>query len=165
MKLFTFLATSLFLSSAFAVTNLQTCFSPDENCDQVIIDYMKTATKTLDMAIFSMTHNGIRDALLDAKSRGVKIRIVADFSQSQEKTTLLPTLVADGFNVRYGSQEGIMHNKFTIVDGQWIETGSYNYTYKASKYNTENQIYLNEAAVVSRYKADFEKIWSTGTKP
>jgi phosphatidylserine/phosphatidylglycerophosphate/cardiolipin synthase-like enzyme len=39
-------------------------------------------------------------------------------------------------NLRFGhTSEGIMHNKFVIVDGKMIEIGSFNYTNHASKAN------------------------------
>lgn len=152
-------------SSAGAIQNLQTCFSPRENCDDVIVDYIKTATKTVDMAIFSLALDDIHTALLQAKKKGVKIRIVADRDQALGDHSQIPEMISAGFDIRYGSQKGLMHNKFTIVDGQWVETGSYNYSYSASSLNAENQIYLNDAKVVSRYMEDFENLWKTGKTP
>jgi hypothetical protein len=65
--------------------------------------------------------------------------------------------------VRYGVQRGIMHNKFTIRDGEtrdaMLETGSFNYTRPASESNNENQIYISVKNVVKAYNDRFETIW------
>jgi phosphatidylserine/phosphatidylglycerophosphate/cardiolipin synthase-like enzyme len=62
--------------------------------------------------------------------------------------------------VRIGRQRGVMHNKFTIVDGRMVQTGSFNYTNSGSERNEENQIYLAKPAIVERYERRFEDIWS-----
>ncbi|WP_413291115.1 phospholipase D-like domain-containing protein [Bdellovibrio sp. HCB337] len=153
------------LTSAWGVQNMQTCFSPGENCDKVIVDYIKSATKSIDMAIYSLALDDIHKALLEAKQKGVKIRIVADEEQASGDYSEIPEMISKGFSVRFGSQKGSMHNKFTIVDGKWVETGSYNYSYSASSLNAENQIYLNDPKAVSRFIADFENLWKTGETP
>jgi phosphatidylserine/phosphatidylglycerophosphate/cardiolipin synthase-like enzyme len=51
-----------------------------------------------------------------------------------------------------------MHNKFTLVDGTRLETGSFNYSHQASTANQENQLYLGTPEIVARYKARFEKM-------
>lgn len=156
--------TSQFLIlNAWGVQNLQTCFSPAENCDKVIVDYIKSAKKSIDMAIYSLALSEIHDALIEAKQNGIKIRIIADQSQSEGQTSKVPKIIQQGFDIRFGVQKGVMHNKFTIVDGEWLETGSYNYSYSASRMNAENQIYLNDPGVLSRFQAEFENLWSTGT--
>jgi phosphatidylserine/phosphatidylglycerophosphate/cardiolipin synthase-like enzyme len=55
-----------------------------------------------------------------------------------------------------------MHNKFTIVDGKMLETGSFNYANHASQANNENQIYLVQPEILERYKKRFEEIWQAG---
>ncbi len=160
-----FVVSNSILTTAWGVQNLQTCFSPGGNCDQVIVGYINSAKKTIDMAIYNLSLKEIHDALAQAKQRGVKIRLVVDREQALGQTSQTPSLIQEGFQLRYGSQKGVMHNKFTLVDGTWLETGSYNYSISASNYNAENQIYLNDPEVVSHYAQDFETIWSSGLEP
>jgi phosphatidylserine/phosphatidylglycerophosphate/cardiolipin synthase-like enzyme len=114
------------------------------------------------MAIYSLALSEIHDALIEAKAKGVVIRIVADQSQSEGQTSKVPKIIQQGFDLRFGNQKGVMHNKFTIVDGVWLETGSYNYSYSASKMNAENQIYLNDLDVLKRYQEEFNGLWTSG---
>lgn len=156
----------LFLSSlAFATTEISTCFSPEYACDLKLISFMKTASKTLDVAIYSITHEDIANEIIAAKKRGVKVRVVVDLSQSQGQYSLTPTLIAAKVPLRIGEQEGIMHQKFTIVDKAALETGSFNYTNSATFKNAENQIYLNDPTTVKSYLTEFNKIWESGSLP
>ncbi|MBC7372183.1 MAG: DUF1669 domain-containing protein [Bdellovibrionaceae bacterium] len=165
MRLFGILVTTFLMSSAFAVQNLQTCFSPEDNCDKVILEYVAGAAKTIDIAIFNLSMDELHVALTEAKARGVKVRIVCDRNQATNVNSEIKAMITEGFDIRYGTQKGLMHNKFMIVDDTWVETGSYNYTFTASHLNSENQIYLNDSAVVDRYQKDFLKVWATAAQP
>lgn len=164
MAKFFFVFTVLMMSGlqAQALNNLDTCFSPGGQCDQKIVDYLNSAQNTIDMAIYSLSLDEIRAALVGAQKRGVQIRIVCDHSEAQSKTSIVTWLSQNGFTLKYGSQRGLMHDKFTIVDGQWVEAGSYNYTYSATNSNAENQIYINDSKVVASYQENFESLWKTG---
>lgn len=142
-------------------SHFSTCFSPNESCDQRIISFINTAKNTLDVAIYSITHEGIADAIIAAKNRGVKIRIVVDRSQSKGAHSLVSTLVSGGVDLKIGNFQGIMHDKFTIVDGTFLETGSYNYTQNATSSNAENQLYIDDAQTVQNYENNFGTIWAS----
>ncbi len=52
-----------------------------------------------------------------------------------------------------------MHNKFMIVDGQLLVTGSYNWSASAESYNYENALFVTAAATIQKYQAEFERLW------
>jgi phosphatidylserine/phosphatidylglycerophosphate/cardiolipin synthase-like enzyme len=54
----------------------------------------------------------------------------------------------------------IMHDKFVVVDGETVETGSFNYTASASSRNAENVIVLHEPAVAQRYGQEWDRLWA-----
>jgi phosphatidylserine/phosphatidylglycerophosphate/cardiolipin synthase-like enzyme len=82
-----------------------------------------------------------------------------DKREAKGPHSLVALLIKAGANVRHGHQRGIFHNKFTIVDGKMIETGSFNYTNHASRSNNENQIYLANPQIVDRFKKHFDEVW------
>jgi phosphatidylserine/phosphatidylglycerophosphate/cardiolipin synthase-like enzyme len=138
----------------------EVCFSPDETCDEKLISFVGKAEKSIDMAIYDINLDQLVHKLL-VQSKKLKVRIVVDQRQSKGSHSLVSTLIKGGADVRYGHQRGIMHDKFTIVDGKMIETGSFNYTNHATQANQENQVYLASKSVVSRYQERFEHIWET----
>lgn len=166
----TFLLTVLLLcTNAFAedtpllvVKNLETCFSPDEGCDQKLIAVINSAKKNLDVAIFSITHPEIAAAIAAAKKRGVNVRMVVDKGQSESSRSQTDELAEAKVSIKIGNSSKIMHDKFCIVDNMILETGSFNYTISATIYNTENQIYITDKNVIKRYQDNFEKLWSDG---
>ena len=138
------------------------CFSPDESCDVKLWKFIQSAQKTVDIAVFDITHPKIVHEILVA-SKKLAVRVVVDRRQAKGNHSLVSLLVKGGANVRYGKQRGIMHNKFTIIDGKRVETGSYNYTNNATVNNQENQIYSGEEKTVKRYKERFDKMWNEAT--
>ncbi|MBK9034814.1 MAG: DUF1669 domain-containing protein [Myxococcales bacterium] len=69
------------------------------------------------------------------------------------------------WDVTYAVQ---MHNKFMIVDGTDLYTGSYNLSMNAEQSTFENIVHLNAAsygAVIAAYTREFERLWSTGRAP
>jgi phosphatidylserine/phosphatidylglycerophosphate/cardiolipin synthase-like enzyme len=147
-----------------APQDLEVCFSPDEPCDTKLVKFIDSAEKSLDIAIYDITLDQIVHHVL-VKSKKIPVRIIVDQRQSKGNHSLVGTLVKGGANLRYGRQRGIMHNKFVIVDGKALETGSFNYSNNATRSNQENQVYLWNPAIVDRYKQQFEKMWSNAKTP
>jgi phosphatidylserine/phosphatidylglycerophosphate/cardiolipin synthase-like enzyme len=140
----------------------EVCFSPEENCDVKLWKFMQSAQRSLDVAVFDLTHEKIAHEIAVASKR-IPVRVLVDKRQSKGEHSMVSTLIKAGVSVRFGYQRGIMHNKFTLVDGKRLETGSFNYSDGATSKNNENQIYLDDPAIVKRYQARFTEIWAEGT--
>ena len=66
--LFAMFATVLSSSAAFAAPqNMETCFSPEEKCDERLISFLGSATRSLDVTLYNLTHRGILKAIEDAR--------------------------------------------------------------------------------------------------
>jgi phosphatidylserine/phosphatidylglycerophosphate/cardiolipin synthase-like enzyme len=72
----------------------------------------------LDIAIHSLTHPDIIQAIMDEKKLGVKIRIILDKTEVKNKTqaVALNNLKAAGVPIKINTHSGLMHLKVTIVD-------------------------------------------------
>ncbi|MFL5813695.1 MAG: phospholipase D-like domain-containing protein [Bdellovibrionia bacterium] len=137
----------------------ETCFSPEEPCAVKLRKFIASARQSVDMAIYDINEESIVHELL-TQSKKIQVRIVVDRKQAKGNHSSVPMLIKAGAQVRFGRQRGIMHNKFTIVDGKMVQLGSFNYTHHASKANNENQIYLANPKIVERFQKRFEKLWS-----
>ncbi len=102
-----------------------------------------------------------------AKERGVLIRIVRDARQAQGKHSEIPWLLEKGVKVRLarGNGRGIMHHKFAIFDGKFLVIGSCNWTDSAERFNYENALFLDDPAVVQRYRTHFERLFNGSKGP
>jgi phosphatidylserine/phosphatidylglycerophosphate/cardiolipin synthase-like enzyme len=53
-----------------------------------------------------------------------------------------------------------MHNKFCIIDGQIVTTGSMNPTVNGAYKNNNNLIVIDSPALAENYEAEFQEMWN-----
>jgi phosphatidylserine/phosphatidylglycerophosphate/cardiolipin synthase-like enzyme len=140
---------------------------PEFDCAKAIIDLFDQAKSTVHVAIYSLTEPNIVDAMIRANSRGVKVEIVADATESKSVTQarMIKKLTQSGVNVRVAiRQKSLMHNKVAIFDNQTICTGSFNWTVNAEKNNDENLLIVDGQDLASDYeKYVFQRILQNET--
>lgn len=142
----------------------EVCFTPEEPCHVKLTKFIQSSHSSIDIAIFDINLDKLTHEVL-AQAKKIPVRILVDRREAKSGHSLAKTILASGAQLRYGHQKGIMHNKFVIVDGKMLETGSFNYTNGAAFKNNENQVYLATPAIVERYRKRFEKIWTEGDQP
>lgn len=110
----------------------------------------------------------ISNALINAKSRGVKIRFIIDSTKIDNAP--VRDLINAGIPVlasRYGG--GIMHNKFAIFDyrdssswaDDWVWTGSWNATVQGTYDDFQNVIEIQDRAIAGAFTLEFEEMWGS----
>ena len=52
-----------------------------------------------------------------------------------------------------------MHNKFMIVDGTFLMTGSFNWTFQAGAHNQENLLVVDHPFYIEKYTVEFNSLW------
>jgi phosphatidylserine/phosphatidylglycerophosphate/cardiolipin synthase-like enzyme len=52
-----------------------------------------------------------------------------------------------------------MHDKFIVVDGKVVETGSFNFTSSAENRNAENVLVLHDPQVAARFQPEWSRLW------
>jgi len=146
-------------------------FSPGRDALEVTSGFIQNTKKTLDVAIFSLTHPQIVDALIAAHARGVKggdgqaIRVLTDKDQMTglSQREAVERLVAAGLNAKIDTESGYFHNKYAISDykkrGAAVICGSYNWTKRASERNRESLVRIRVKAVVEQFRLNFDEVW------
>src|SRR5438105_4417494 len=71
---------------------IRSYFSPSGGCTDAIVAELATAKTSVDVQAYSFTSAPIAKALVDAKDRGVKLRVILDKSQETEKYSSLTFL-------------------------------------------------------------------------
>ena len=134
--------------------------------NDLIVKAINASKSTIDCLVYSVNMKDIPDALIAARDRGVKIRIIIDESHVYPRPdTQVKRLInaGDGIEVRTirGTRSnGVMHNKVTIHDRSLVTTGSYNWTFAGTFSNYENLITLRDKDYVRGYVEYFEWMWS-----
>lgn len=57
-----------------------------------------------------------------------------------------------------------MHNKFVVIDGRILITGSFNWTTQAVTSNQENLCIIDNEELAKKYTAEFERLWKSFEK-
>lgn len=130
-----------------------------ETIMQGLIGVINGAQRSLDVAVYELDLDPVGDALLAAKKRGVAVRIVTDSDSLEEDETLIHLKKAK-LPLVPDNRKPIMHNKFVVVDGQAVWTGSWNFTSNDTFRNNNNAIYLQSPELAQNYALEFEEMFT-----
>lgn len=150
-----FYATSLIADD----DSIKVFFSPQDECGKEILDRLGSAEKYIELAIYQLTSRPLSNALISAAKRGVTVRVFLDGENAEEYYSKAGFLTKNGVIVKLEKGEGLMHNKFCVIDGSTVITGSYNWTVSADLKNDENVIIIESDKIAKIYKSQFEKYW------
>lgn len=127
---------------------------PDANLAAAIAQ----ARLSVDLAVYQLNLWSIRDALLDAHRRGVAVRLVTDSDYMDEEE--IAELQAAGIPVLGDRREGLMHNKFAVIDRQEVWTGSMNLSVNDAYRNNNNLIRVRSQRLAENYRREFEEMFA-----
>lgn len=169
MRHVVFAVTLLFSSLAIAENpaeapiSVEVRFSPHEDTLGLVVGLIHDAKSSILVAAYSFTSKPIAVALVDAKRRGIDVRVVADQKANQASYTATQFLANEGVPVRLNGKYPIHHNKFMVVDGGIVETGSFNYTGAAAEKNAENVLVITgDGNLARQYATEWERLWAEG---
>ncbi len=137
-------------------------FCPEDNCSGHLIMLIDNANTSVHAAVYSFTLDSVSDALIRAKQRGVDVKVVVEKDQLSEYSEY-EKLKKAGVPVRIDSNPASMHNKFAVIDGEIVVTGSFNWSNNADKRNNENMIVINSEGIAFDYEKEFQEIFESGT--
>jgi len=141
--------------------DIRVYFSPNGGCQQAVISEIRKATQTIDIAMYYLSSRDIAQALAKAQENNVRVRIVLDQGQEIESASKSGYLIKHGLEVRYHMGFGLMHNKFAVVDGRSLITGSFNWTLTAEERNEENLLVISDPQTIEKYQERFDYLWNT----
>lgn len=134
--------------------------------DTALAAELDNASTSVDAALYSLERQAVVDALFNAHSRGVSVRIVAekDSCDSDQYGPYFTALQAAGIPVVTddlgGSGSGLMHNKFFVLDGDKVWTGSYNPTNNGTLANSNNAVLVDDSDLAAAYGTEFEEMFT-----
>jgi phosphatidylserine/phosphatidylglycerophosphate/cardiolipin synthase-like enzyme len=148
-------------------------FRPYTPIEPLVVSAIRSAKKTLRLALYEFTLDDVMDELRAAKKRGVKIQIVVDqahvYTTGKDHTgrarmpsPQIQALINEDFDVMTlkGEKSGIQHNKYVLADAEEDESllmfGSYNIARTAEDNHYENVKFSNDKRRVAHYLAYFE---------
>ena len=106
--------------------------------------------------------------LIEAKKRGVKVEVILDVREGEDRTTKRnrhtgKILSQGGVSVIYDPLSKTTHAKTMIVDGRLALVGSTNWTYYALTDNNEVSVLVRSKEVAQEMIDYFNRVKSTGS--
>lgn len=148
---------------------VEVAFSPEGGGELLVVKSIDKANKSIRIAAYSFTSVVVVKALLAAKARGVEVMAIVDRKnnvsedRSGKAKAAMNLLVNAGIPLRTISRYPIHHDKYIVVDGLHVETGSYNYSAAAASRNSENVIVIwNRPIVAAAYLKHWQNRFDQG---
>ncbi len=125
--------------------------------DAPLVAAIDSARQSVDVAIYSLSLQSVQDALLRAHQRGVTVRIVME-SDNMERT-VPQRLIGAGIEIIGDRREGLMHNKFVVIDRSEVWLGSTNFTSSGVYDDNNNLIRIRSTKIAENYTVEFEEMF------
>lgn len=145
------------IESQASCPNIQVCFTPGQDCTKQITDVLDAAKNSIFVQAYSFTSAPIAKHLVEAKKRGVIVRVILDKSQKSQSYSASRFLLNQHISVWIDYKPAIAHNKIMIVDEKEIITGSFNFTKAAQFKNAENLLIIQDPALAKRYMENWQR--------
>ena len=147
-------------------TVVRSYFSPtDHAVANAVLPIIQQASQTLDVAMFFLTSQPIADSLVQAKQRGVAVRLVLDAGGASNSYSKHGQLCNAGIAVKVENWGGKSHSKWVVADAAQpnsaaVVFGSMNFTASGDEQNDENTLYVKNGAFASAFQSEFNRQWS-----
>ena len=125
--------------------------------DESLVNAIDQARLSVDVAAYSFNLWSLEGALIHAHKRGVVVRMVmeSDNMDNQEVQEIKDA----GIPVIGDQQEGLMHDKFMVIDRSEVWTGSMNFTVGGAYKDNNNLIHIRSAQVAEDYTTEFDEMF------
>ena len=123
-------------------------FCPSENCEAALLEFLNSAEQSIHCALFDLGLKSIGEELLK-KEKQIEVKIVTDDDYLKK------------FNYSFvkADAHGLMHDKFCIVDGKTVSTGSMNPTDNDAHKNNNNLLLIESVLIAQNYEEEFQEMW------
>jgi len=124
-------------------------FCPRDDCETALVGFLDSAEESIDCALFDIGLSLVQAKLLE-KSAEIPVRVVTDNDYVHKFN----------YSFVHADSWGLMHNKFCVIDGVRVSTGSMNPTDNGAHKNNNNLLLIDSAVLSQNYLAEFEEMWN-----
>jgi phosphatidylserine/phosphatidylglycerophosphate/cardiolipin synthase-like enzyme len=125
--------------------------------DETLAADISRAQRQVDVVAYDLDAEPIVQALIDLEARGVAVRVATD-----EDNADLPSirrLRRNGISVAEDKRSGLMHDKFIVIDGRTVWTGSLNFTTNGVYCNNNNLVRFDLPRLAANYVAEMDEMY------
>jgi phosphatidylserine/phosphatidylglycerophosphate/cardiolipin synthase-like enzyme len=126
--------------------------------DGPLVAAIDAARLSVDVASYSFSLNSVRNALLRAHERGATVRVVMETSNMDRSDPQI--LIEAGIPVVGDNRDGLMHDKFIVIDKSEVWMGSMNFTDGGAYEDNNNLMRIHSTKIAENYLKEFEEMFS-----
>lgn len=128
---------------------MEVYFCPEQECEEQLIFLLDSAQQSIHCALFDVGLKSVQDTLVQ-KQKEMEVLVVTD--NDYLKKFNHDFVKADSY--------GLMHNKFCVVDGKKVSTGSMNPTDNDAHKNNNNLLIIESTLIAQSYEEEFQEMWN-----
>lgn len=125
--------------------------------DTALAEAIRGAKLSVEVAIYHLNLWSIRDALIAAQDAGVNVRVIVESDNMDEVE--IQELRTAGIDILGDRRESLMHNKFVVIDGSEVWTGSMNFTVNGAYRNDNNLIQIRSSRLAENFINEFNEMF------
>ncbi len=141
-------------------SNVEVYFSPKDKASTRIVELIKNAKTYIYIPTFLITHTNISNELIQAKQRGVDVRIIIDANSTNTRNSKHPILRQNGILLKTENYAGKLHSKTMIIDDEYLISGSMNFSNSGENKNDENLLIIKNSKIAKAHKDFFLYLWT-----
>ena len=125
--------------------------------DEPLVQAIDDARLSIDVAAYSLSLNSVRSALINAHQRGVTVRMVMESTNMDRSDP--QRIIEAGIPVVGDNRDGLMHDKFVIIDRSEVWLGSMNFTDSGAYDDNNNMFRVRSTKMAENYIKEFEEMF------
>jgi phosphatidylserine/phosphatidylglycerophosphate/cardiolipin synthase-like enzyme len=126
--------------------------------DDHLIALIGGARQSVLCAFYDLELKSVAETLVRKHRQGVRVAVVTDTAHGDRPALTLCQRA--GIPVVFDQRSAFMHNKFCIVDGAFVWTGSTNITTNCMFRNNNNALLFRSPELAGRYREEFDEMFA-----
>jgi phosphatidylserine/phosphatidylglycerophosphate/cardiolipin synthase-like enzyme len=125
-------------------------FCPQDECLDEMLLWLDAAEEYIHCAIFEVGLLELQEKMFQ-RSEEIEVKLITDDNYYDEVKHLDFAM--------HDNRSGLMHNKFCILDGKAVWTGSFNPTERGNYKNNNNVVFYQSQYLAENYEKEFQEMW------
>ena len=145
-----------------ASATIEVYYAPEDQPIDRVVSLYAHATRYIYASVYALTAPSIVKALVEAKHRGVDVRVITDRERLNDpkQHSAVNTLRLAGVPIRINRHDGLMHLKQVVIDDAINASGSANHTTSGNRYNDERLDVITDARLTAKAREKFLTMWN-----
>jgi phosphatidylserine/phosphatidylglycerophosphate/cardiolipin synthase-like enzyme len=149
-----------------ASATIDVYYAPEDQPIDHVVGLYVHARRYIFVAVYGLTAPSVVKALVDARRRGLDIRIITDRERLHDpkQHSAVSALRLAGIPIKINRHDGLMHLKQVVIDDMINVSGSANLTTSGNRYNDERLDVITDARLTAKAREKFLDMWSDGQR-